>query len=446
MIHGKRVTLLLLCTLLALPVIGCSSSEEDIATEGGQEYTVARGSLTVDVSASGNLAFSTEEDLAFDMAGTVQDIFVEDGDAVTAGMVVATLDTSDWEERLRSLQMSLLSAEISLKQAKIALEAAEEDTQTSITGDVVTWCCPDDDEIEIKELQLEQAELKLDDAQAQLDEHLAQSPEVVAPFDGFVTKVVAEGGDEVLKGSVAVTVVDPGKFEALIYVSENDIEQVVEGTQAEVSIDSMSGTVLPAEVTAIAPTATISSGVVNYEVTVTVSSLEEIQAQMEEAMSRMEQEREEATSSGEMPERLKTAIEAGEMTEEEALALMERMQSGGPTQNAATTATAMENIQLREGLSVSVTLLIAEKTNIILVPNAAISTAGSRSFVTVLAEDGSEEQRTITTGISNWQFTEVTDGLAEGEVIKTIGTVPTLTDGERPNGMFVMGGGGHPRT
>jgi RND family efflux transporter MFP subunit len=440
MIHAKRITLLLLCTLLVLPVVGCASDEAGEEGDGSEEYTVTRGNLTVDVSASGNLGFSTLEDLAFEMAGTVEDIFVEEGDAVTAGQVVATLDTTDWEEQLRSLKMSLLSTEISLKQAEQALEAAKEETQTTITGDVVVQCCPDDDEIEIKEMQVEQAKLRLEDAQSALDEHLGQSPKVVAPFDGFVTKVTAEGGDEVFKGSVAVTIVDPNRFEALIYVSENDIAQVKESTQAEVSIDSMSGVVLPAEVTAIAPTATISSGVVNYEVTVEVASLEELQAQMEEARAQFASARQQ-TASGEMPDRLKQAVEAGEMTEEEARAMMERMQSGAGPQGATQTASFLEDIQLREGLSVSVTLIVAEKTDVILVPNAAISTAGNQSFVTVLSEDGSEEQRTITTGISNWQFTEVTDGLEEGEVVKTVGSAPTLTGGGAPGGFFMMGGG-----
>ncbi|TFH34410.1 MAG: efflux RND transporter periplasmic adaptor subunit [Dehalococcoidia bacterium] len=433
--HMKRISLLLLIALLVLPAIGCATSEEAGPTDGSESYTVTRGDLSQEVSASGNLAFSNLEDLAFEMAGTVQDIFVEEGGAVTAGQVVATLDTTDWEKQLRSLKISVLSSEISLKQSQQALDAAKEETQTTITGDVVVNCCPDEEEVHIKEMQLAQAKLRLEDAQAALDEHLTQSPEVVAPFDGFVTKVTAEGGEEVFKGSVAVTIVDPNRFEALIYVSENDIALVKEGTQAEVSIDSMSGVVLPAEVTAVAPAATISSGVVNYEVTVQVATVEDMQAQM--AANHQQ------AVSGELPDRLTEAVEAGQMTEEEAAAIAERMQSGGFPQGAFAPNTTPQDIQLREGLSVSVTLLIAERTNVVLVPNAAIGKVGNRSVVTVLAEEGSEEQRTITTGISNWQFTEVVDGLEEGEVIKTYGNTATTPGNGRPGGMFVMGGPPH---
>ena len=429
MIHVKQLALLLFCAVLVLPAIGCTSGEEGEEGNGSEEYTVTRGDLTVDVSASGNLAFSTEEELAFEMAGTVEDIFVEEGDAVTAGQVVATLDTTDWEERLRSLKMSVLSAEVSLKQAEMALEEAERETQTSITGDVVVWCCPDDDEIEIKEMQVEQAELRLEDAQAQLDQHLEQSPEIIAPFDGFVTKVTAEGGDEVFKGTVAATVVDPNKFEALIYVSENDITKVTEGTQAWVEIDSMSGVILPAEVSAVAPTATITSGVVNYQVTVDVASLEEIRARMETASTNRV-----AKTAGEMPDAIQKAVESGELTQEEAEAMME----DGPVYDSAL-GTATGNVDLREGLSVSVTLLVAQKSDVLLVPNAAISKAGNKAFVTVIGEDGSEDQRAVTTGVSNWQYTEILDGLEEGEVIKIVGTVATDNGPARPGGVVAMG-------
>ena len=432
MIHAKRLSLLLLCTLLVLPIVGCTSDEEGEEGDGSEEYIVTRGDLTVDVSASGNLAFSTEEELAFDMAGAVEDVFVEEGDAVTDGQVVATLDTADWEEQLRALKLSVLSAEIGLKQAEMSLEAAEEETQTSITGDVVVNCCPDDDEIEIKEMQVAQAELRLADAQAALDEHLAQSPEVIAPFDGFVTSVIAEGGDEVFKGSIAVTVVDPQRFEALIFVGENDIAQLTEETRAEVSIDAMFGVVLPAKVTSIAPTATIATGVVNYEVTVELASLEEIQAQMDEAR--------ENSASGKMPDKLKDAIKAGEITQDEAEAMMSK--SGGA--QMAMSATSIEDIGLREGLSVSVTLVIAQKTNVLLVPNAAIDIEGNQPFVTVVAEDGSEEQRWITTGVSNWQFTEVVDGLEEGETIKTLGAI-AAKDSDAEDRPMAMGMRGHPQ-
>ncbi|MBN1152526.1 MAG: HlyD family efflux transporter periplasmic adaptor subunit, partial [Dehalococcoidia bacterium] len=366
----------------------------------------------------------------------------------------------DWETQLRSLRISLLSAQSSLKQARYTLDELKSGSSTSITGDVVVRECCDDEDIELQEMQVEQAQMRLEDAEARLEEHLRQNPEVLAPFEGFVTQVNAEGGDEVMKGSIAVTIADPDRFEVGILVSENDIAQITEGMQAEVTVDVLSIT-LPAEVTYVAPTATVSSGVVNYEITIEVATLDEYAAQMQEQMSaaqqqmaKQQQEMQQQISSGEMPDQLRQAVESGQMTEEEAAALMERMQSGaalqgaGPMQ-ATSTATMLEGVQLRDGLSVTVTLIVAERTNVLLVPNAAISTVGGRAYVTVVAADGSEEQRQVTPGVSDWQFTEVTEGLAEGEVVKSSGVIsdPTsgFSQGGRPGGVVMMPGMGGPR-
>lgn len=428
MTHARRLSYLLLMVLLALPATGCRPGEETDTGSAATNYTVARGNLTVDVSASGNLAFSTEEDLAFEMAGTVQDIFISEGQSVTAGAVVATLDTSDWERQLRSYEMSLLSAELSLKQARTALEEAKTSTSTSITGDVVIRGCCDDDEIEMREMQVKQAQMKLEDAQKSLDEHLALSPQIVAPFDGFITSVNSEGGDEVMKGTVAMTITDPNRFEVDILVSENDIAQITEGMKAEVTVDVLSIT-LPAEVAYIAPTATISSGVVNYKVTIQVATLEEYAARLQSQMSAAEQRMQEHTPSGGVPGQLRQALDAGDITEEEAAVLMERMQSEGASLRSSeqmpSAAAMLEGISLRQGLSVSVTLIVAERTDALLVPNVAISTAGGQAFVTIVGADGSEERRQITTGVSDWQYTEILGGLAEGEVVKSSGVVTT---------------------
>ncbi len=392
--HGLAT--LLLSGLLALSIAGCRAPSEGPDTTDGTTATVTRGSLSVEVSASGNLAFSQQDELAFDMVGTVEELCVEVGDSVAAGQIVATLDTSGWENQLRSLRIAVLSAETSVKQAELALEQAESRTSTSITGDVVLRDCCDDSEIEIRELQLEVAIKRLEDARVNLEESLTLSPELVAPFDGFVTHVNVAGGDEVMKGLVGVTIADPDRYEAIIMVNERDISQVNVGTRARVQIDAITGAVVPAHVTSVSPTATIQAGVVNYEVKVELEPLDISAPQ--------------------------TPGEGGGRSSE-------------PTR-----------IQLREGLSVTVTLLVAERTDVLLVPNAAISIVGDQPAVTVVSADGSEEQRRISVGLSDWQYTEVLDGLDEGEIVRTTGVAQAGQSVDGPgNSFFTHRPGGPPR-
>jgi multidrug efflux pump subunit AcrA (membrane-fusion protein) len=360
------------------------------------------------------------------MSGTVEEVLVEVGDSVEEGQLLAKLDTSEWDKELRTLELDLLEAEINLESAEYSLDKAEDDADMYIVDD---W------EVDMKELQVELAKARLEDATEKLQEALDASPEIIAPFEGFIIGVNVSGGDEVTKGTVAVTIADPNEFEVDILVSEMDIFDVKLGGEAWVEVDAMDGLSLPAEVTHISPTATIQSGVVNYEVTVEVASLEEMmqeqQAARQEALGNIQQE--------ELPEQIKQAIEEGSITQEQAEAMLEQIQQAPGGQQGEMPAALSEDLQLREGLTVTASIIVEEKIDTLLVLNSAITTRGWQTYVQVLLPDGTTEERVITTGISNWQYTEVTDGLSEGEqVVVPQGTNTTSTT--EPEGGFPNGG------
>jgi HlyD family secretion protein len=308
---------------------------------------------------------------------------------------------------LRDLEQDLLQAQISLENAEYALDDAEEGTLTEIDTDdgVRVVEIVDDWQVEIKEMQLELAQGSLEDALKALEEALEKSPEIIAPFDGYITTVNIEGGDEVLTGTVAVELADPDRFEADILVSEMDIMQVELGGKAWVEVDAMSGVRLPAKVTHISPTATIQSGVVNYDVKVELEPLEAV----------IEEQQEQESETGQVS----TVIP--------------------------------EDFQLREGLTVTVSLVVEEKTDILLLPNGVITTQGGQTYVQVLLPDSTIEERAITTGTTDYVNTEITEGLSEGEeVIVPQGATYTSTTTEQQEdspggGMMIPGMGGPPR-
>jgi len=424
----KITLILVLCGVGAFLLISAFKPESAPVSEN-QVVAVQRGDLTIDITGSGNLVLSLTEDLAFEMAGTVEEVMVEEGESVEEGQVLAKLDTSEWDKEVITLERDQLQAEINLENAELALDKAEEETTTTVTGDIRVTTTTDPKEIKIKELQVELAEARLEDAQEALEEALNASPEVTTPFDGFITKVNVDGGDEVKKGTVAVTIADPNRFEADILVGEIDIMQVKLGGEASVQVDALQGMSLPAEVTHISPTATIQQGVVNYQVKVEVKSLEAVIQEREQARPEL--------SPGELPEQIKQAIEEGRLTQEEAEEMMKLRQQGQGGQQGQTATMTSGAFQLREGLTVTVSIIVDERNDVVLVPNGAITTQGRQTYVQVLSPDGTIEQRAITTGISNWQYTEVTEGLSEGEkvvVTKATTTTTTTTPRQRQEG------------
>jgi len=342
------------------------------------------------------------------------------------------LDVAEKQLQVKQKQLALEDAQIAVDDAEKAVADARytlEDAQLDV----------EDARHDVGDAQLdvEDAQKALGDTQEELEKANSKSPIIVAPFDGFITKVNVEGGDEVLSGTVAVQLADPNKFEAEIMVSEMDISQIKEGGEAWVQVDALSGLTLPAEVTHISPTATISQGVVNYKVKVEVASPEEMmqeqQAAQQEAAKRIQE--------GELPERLQQAIEEGRITQEQAEEMINQMQQLPGAQQWQLSSAIPEDFQLREGLTVTVTIVVAERSDVLLVPNAAITTQGGQSYVQVVSSSGDTEQRTIRTGISDWQYTEVTEGLSEGEqVIVPQGTTVTSTTQSRGPGGGIMFG------
>lgn len=266
-------------------------------------------------------------------------------------------DTSEWEDQLLAVELDLIQAQINFKNAEIALDKAKnpytedevEDAEEAVedaeyelnriegelryaighgsshevtqlqtqaysaqrTLDLAEETLDemlyerDEDDIEIKGMQLEIAEGRLENAKKAVDEALAAGPEITAPFDGFVTLVNVSGGDEILKGTVAVQIADPTRFETVLLVSEMDIFDTALGGEAYVQVDAADVPELPAEVTYISPTAIIQSGVVNYEVTVEVASLETVREQQQAAIQARQEEMQaaaEAAASEEIPE------------------------------------------------------------------------------------------------------------------------------------------------
>jgi HlyD family secretion protein len=486
---------LVLCSVSALS-ISCAS-ESDSESES-QIATVQRGDLTVDIAAVGNLAFCHTEELVLGIPATVEEVLVAEGESVEEGQVLVKLDASEWDKELTTLEINYVQAEIDLEDAELALEKAEDPytreeinaaedlvdaaeydleyarwqlSQAYESGDeelIWKWRlevlnaqtnlssaeekledmrdAPDPLEIDMKKLQVKLAEWRLEDAQKALEEALDTGPEITAPFDGFITKVnISDGdkvnisdGDEVGKGTVAMVIADPTKFEAELTVSEMDIFQIKLGGEAWVQVDTMQGMSLPAKVTYISPTATIQQGVVSYKVKVEMDSLEAVMQQQQQAR----QEAMEEMAEGELPERIRQAIEEGLITQEQAEEMMKQMQQGQWEQQGQMPAMIPEDFQLREGLTVTVSIIIEERNNVLLVPNGAITTRGRQTSVQVMLPDGTTEERVITTGISNWQYTEVTEGLSEGEqVIVPQSTATTTTSQQGPREEFFIGPG-----
>jgi RND family efflux transporter MFP subunit len=422
------IILELLVILIAALSLNCASKPAS-ATVNQQIVNVQKGTLSITVTATGNLELTQTADLAFDVSGYVYQVLVEEGDQVKKDQVVANVDTFDWEKQKRSYERAVVSAQVSVNNAQISLEKAQNPTTTTstISGSV---SAPDPLDIETKQLQLNQTKMTLEDAQKELDRYLETSAQITAPFDGFVTKVNVKGGDEIYKGAVALSIADPDKFETSVLVSEMDINKIKTGMSATVQTMASTTSIFPAKVTAIAPTATNQSGVVNYKVTVELLSEDEIK-QLYTTQAQVNKPSQTGQTSSGQPSQT-----------------IQPQPTIKSTAGSSTQGTPLSLDELRDGLSVTVTIIIQEKPNVLMVLSRAISKQGTDSIVHVVKGETTETM-VVKTGITNTQYTEITEGLSEGEQVAimttTSSTKATTTQSTSSQSMPMMNmGGGAP--
>ena len=73
--------------------------------------------------------------------------------------------------------------------------------------------------------------------------------------------------------------------------------------------------------------------------------------------------------------------------------------------------------QLRPGMTADVTVHVAERQNVLIVPDVCITRSKGKASVDVMGASGQTETREVVAGLSNWEDTEIVSGLQEGETV-----------------------------
>jgi HlyD family secretion protein len=68
-------------------------------------------------------------------------------------------------------------------------------------------------------------------------------------------------------------------------------------------------------------------------------------------------------------------------------------------------------------MNASVTIIVDQAQDVLMVPDGAIQTEGRNSVVEVQKDDGSTEKVIVQTGLTNGTNTEITQGLEEGQTV-----------------------------
>ena len=124
-----KITGIILTGLVLTGLTACNPLGE--AEEVEELVEVVRGDLIVSISGSGNIEAVSEVELTFASGGRVEEIFIEDGDEVSRGEILARLDTDNLALAKTQAEVALTKARLALTQAQLAQQTAEYNLNTT---------------------------------------------------------------------------------------------------------------------------------------------------------------------------------------------------------------------------------------------------------------------------------------------------------------------------
>jgi RND family efflux transporter MFP subunit len=232
--------------------------------------------------------------------------------------------------------------------------------------------------IKQKELDLEQANKKLRDLKEDLRDYY-----IKAPFSGVLSVLNIKKGDLVSPNQSIGTLMANQKL-AKIALNEIDVAQIKVGQLVVLSLDAFPELKIKGKIIEISSVGKEAQGVVSYDVKILFDD---------------------------------------------------------------------NNPAIKTGMSVSAEIVVDQKENILLVPNSALRKDRNGNYVEVVKNDAlqqvdsfkrpialsknSIEKRYIVSGISDNQFTEILDGLKEGEIIIIRSLTQQITQGQPQNNPFL---------
>lgn len=210
---------------------------------------VVRGELVATVTATGTLRPRNTVEVGPEISGRVRTVSVDANDRVTAGQVLAEIDTTQIDAQVQSARANLASASAGIRVARATLE----DLQRTLTrteqlhGRQLASDAERDQgrgAVARAEAEVSAANARAAVARAELDRISSDlgRARVVSPIDGIVLARNVEPGQ-----SVAATLSSPvffviaedlAELELEVTIDEADIGQVREGMEASFRVDA----------------------------------------------------------------------------------------------------------------------------------------------------------------------------------------------------------------
>ena len=410
---------------------------------GPATVLVTRGRIVGSVSGSGAIAAEQTVDLSFQTSGVVKTVAAAAGDHVQAGQVLADLDTNDLQlalanaqtafnqQQARFDQMRAGASEYDLATAQANVESAQANYDAAVRKANVN-----DSQLAVARAQLDKATLALQKAQSDYDIAVAEAK----PSDQLKT----------LAATLAQVKIDYSSAMANYNIQVASIN------------DSSVRSAAAALASAKATLAKLQNSPTVQDLQIAQAQLEQAKIALQQAQLRLRNAQLSAPFAGvimavniapgssassalaaiklmdrstlhvnlRLNENDVAKVEEGQAVDLsmdslsgwKAQGILGYIAPAAETSNGVVTYAVRVNFadsspKVRVGLTANVTIITAQKADVLLVPNSALLPKGAGHIVQVLDANGKARDVDVETGISDGAQTEIVSGVGEGTPI-----------------------------
>ena len=259
----KIVTIIIAIAVIVGAFFFFRSGDKKVTTY--ETVELKKGSINNTVTATGTIEPITKVDVGTQVSGTISHIYVDYNSVVTKGQLLAELDRKLLEAELKSEMANLKSSksefEYQDKNFKRLYQLHEKNLISETEYEEALY------QYEKAQQAYEKAQATLVKAQSNLD-----YATIYSPIDGVVLSREVEEGQTVAASFETPTMFtianDLRKMQVIADVDEADIGQVLEGQRVTFTVDAFPDDTFEGDVTQVRLNPTTESNVVTYEVVI----------------------------------------------------------------------------------------------------------------------------------------------------------------------------------
>ncbi len=237
-----------------------------------QVETIKRGDLSVVVSATGIIEPINKVEIKSKASGLIEELKVNESDIVHVGDLIARLDQKDTKNAYDQAVANLDVAKANLEQCQSDLKRKQDLFDKGLLSaaefDVAKLA------VVTAQASLIRSRIDVDNSDIRLKETVVRSPidGIVLTKDVEVGQIISSGISSVSGGTLIATLADMKEVYVKADVDEVDIGQITPGMKASVVADAYPDKTFHGQVIRIAAQSKVTSNVTTFEVTIKVAN------------------------------------------------------------------------------------------------------------------------------------------------------------------------------